>query len=321
MSLSTLPPESAAAITAWLRNQPVCRQQLEVSNKPVTRVEAPNAAADLQRIEKFAVATPSRRSGLLLKSLQTLESQNEHRGNTAGVQHVAPPQSLSVSGCNSLGALESGQIDPLPDFDLGSLFDQDQCVFVGNRRRVETADWLPVSSTSGNKGPNSTEALVDDLSQVGRSQPAPAEGKEPTAAKSTAGSGMDRRAYPRRESDGMVSVCRRSVANRLFQQSPNLTWKLHSSTLKGRLIDVSMTGMALAMSDSLPEGTPISMQISSRSMDRTTDVTGHVLRCMPIEGPIADGEPRWRMVCQLDSRLSFEQVHSLGKQMFAYTMV
>lgn len=322
MSLSTLPAESAAVIAEWLRRQPTIR-----GRKPApqaTGEEGRGAALEAQSRTGELVAEPPkpRKTGVLLASLKKLNAP-------AAAEVVAPPpapvSSLKASPQNKetrppAPQPEAEHIDPLPEFDLCSFLEQDHCVFVGNRRQNQTVDWLPVATKSVLQNPSPAAAIVADLApQVCPETKAPA--PAPEAARTPSSKGMDRRAYPRRDSDGVVTVCRRSVGNRLLQRSPNLSWNLHASELKGRLIDVSMTGMALTLAEPLPEGTPVSLQVSSRSLDRPAEVTGRVLRCIAIDKRDGDEDSGWRLVCQLDDRLTFEQVHSLGKQMFAYTMV
>ena len=324
MSPSTLPAESAAVIAEWLRRQPTIRGRKPAPQATGEEGPVASPAAELGVGELAAEPPKPRKTGLLVASLKKL---NAPASPVSPAPAAPPAASLKGSPQNKENRPptpqpESEHIDPLPEFDLCSFLEQDHCVFVGNRRPSQTADWLPVATKSVVPNPSPAAAIVADLAPhvcPGTDPASPAPTPEPPRASNSIG--MDRRAYPRRDSDGVVTVCRRSVGNRLFQRSPNLSWNLHASELKGRLLDVSMTGMALTLSEPLPEGTPVSLQVTSRSLDQPAEVTGRVLRCIALDKRDGDEESGWRLVCQLDDRLTFEQVHSLGKQMFAYTMV
>lgn len=324
MSLSTLPAESVSAITQWLRNQPVGRRLERDLEARDDRQKDSSRGAEQFREQSVIPTRKSRRPNVLLKTLQSLQSSNQRRRPTADTPTKSEETPLRRTQLNpgekspSAPQRKTEHIDPLPDFDIGCLLDRDHCVFVGNLGRTRSADGPPLTPSAS----AATEALIDDLSLPVQSPPQALDQESPVVpSKSASSQGMDRRAYPRRDSDGIVSVCLRAASNRLFQRSPDISWKLHATALRGRLIDVSMTGMAFSLSEPLPEGAPVSLQVTSRSLDAPAQITGYVLRCTPTEEKDIEGNDQWRLVCQLDGRLSFEQVHSLGKQMFAYTMV
>jgi hypothetical protein len=227
-------------------------------------------------------------NGLLLKSLQALKTVGTRQADGVSGQAVVGLSQVhrAQPTPQGLDAEHGEHIDPLPEFSGRCSIEQDDhCVIVG---KAGTSAHSPETASSA------------ALASSGREE---------------ASGGMDRRAYPRRESDGFVTVCRRSSPSRLHCNSPELPWKIHASTLKGALIDVSVTGIALSLSEPLPTNAPLLLQVSSRHLAEPLEVAGSVLRCTALDGG------QWRIICQLESRLTFEQVHLLGKQMFACAMV
>lgn len=80
-------------------------------------------------------------------------------------------------------------------------------------------------------------------------------------------------------------------------------------------MDVSMSGAALRMAEPLDQGEIILLRLSNRRFDVSVDRKATVLRCLP------DGEGSWKIVCQYDSKLTFEQVDVLGKGLFISRLV
>jgi len=126
-------------------------------------------------------------------------------------------------------------------------------------------------------------------------------------------SAMDRRKLPRRESECIVSVCPCRSEERLTGE--RISWLLHSAKTKGRLIDVSMSGVAFHLMESLPAGSRILLRIANRTLDKQVDTQAEVLRSRPAP----DGG--WDLVCRFQKNLSFEQIHTVGHRLFAATIV
>lgn len=123
----------------------------------------------------------------------------------------------------------------------------------------------------------------------------------------------ERRAFPRRESGCIVAVCLLSPEEALTPQQ--ISWQLHAGRLTGRMVDVSMNGIALELPYSLEANTRLHMRISNRQLLQNLDISGSVLRST------AHGEGVWNVICQLDRKLTFEQIHTIGKHLFASTIV
>lgn len=125
--------------------------------------------------------------------------------------------------------------------------------------------------------------------------------------------GRDRRAFPRRESGCQVAVCIQSSDNNLTSQQ--VDWQLHAGRMVGRLVDVSMNGLAFQLDRALDAETKVYLRISNRHLQQTLDTSGAVVRSKPTD----DGQ--WTIVCRLEKNLTFEQIHTIGKQLFASTIV
>ncbi len=125
--------------------------------------------------------------------------------------------------------------------------------------------------------------------------------------------GADRRKLPRREGDCLVTICPHASAERLSHEK--ISWILHSGKIKGRLIDVSMSGIALSLGEKLADNTKVYLRITNRVLDKYVDAAATVLRCCP------DGEAVWNIVCRFDKNLSFQQIHLIGRSLFASTIV
>lgn len=136
---------------------------------------------------------------------------------------------------------------------------------------------------------------------------------DPASGRDHAPNPRDRRAHPRRESGCQVAVCARSSQTNLTPQ--HIEWALHAAELKGRLIDVSMSGLAMELAEPIEAQTRVYMRISNRNLDRKIDTCAKILRC------VANGSGQWNIVCRLEKNLSFEQLHFLGKHLFASTIV
>jgi len=123
----------------------------------------------------------------------------------------------------------------------------------------------------------------------------------------------DRRAFPRHEGACSVSVARTPVGTTAPPQEQS--WLLHASQLKGRLLDISMNGIAISLPVSIEQGETILLRLSNPRLDRTLDTAAEVVRS---EG---DDQGCYRIVCRFHRRLTLEQVNCFGKSLFPSQLV
>lgn len=128
-----------------------------------------------------------------------------------------------------------------------------------------------------------------------------------------AGSGIDRRKLPRRESECQVVVCPCTTEDRLT--ADRISWLLHAAQLKGTLVDVSMSGISLCLAEPLAADSKILLRITNRTIDEHVDTSAVVLRSQATP----DGD--WNIVCRFNKNLTFEQIHVVGRSLFAATIV
>lgn len=147
-------------------------------------------------------------------------------------------------------------------------------------------------------------AASPDVPNATTREPQPFHSAEP-AIDSTE---SDRRAYPRRDSGCSVSVARSAENGATNPQMA--AWQLHSSQLKGALLDISMNGVAFLIPEPLAEDEDLFLRLSNRSFDKQIDTSARVVRIFP------DADEQWKIVCKFHKRLSFEQVHDFGRHLF-----
>ena len=113
--------------------------------------------------------------------------------------------------------------------------------------------------------------------------------------------------------ESAVLVCPYRGNHRLSPE--RIAGLLKAAGTRGRLVDVSMSGAALHLAEAFPSNTRIAIRVYSRAPGNYVDASATVLRCRQ------DEEAGWHVVCRFDKNLTFEQIHLVGQDLFASTIV
>lgn len=127
----------------------------------------------------------------------------------------------------------------------------------------------------------------------------------------TAEPGSDRRQYPRHLSSGKVTVCPIEKDSLCYPQA--LDWQMHSSQLRGTIMDISMNGVAIVLDKPVRVGTSVAMVLDWFHVAEEVQTRGHVIRSAEIQE--TNPSQLWLITVQLDRRLTFEQVRTLGHRL------
>ena len=132
----------------------------------------------------------------------------------------------------------------------------------------------------------------------------------PTPAQHAARPVNDRRAFPRRTSGCIACVCRISQADGGMVTPQEQEWQLHSSRLRGELLNISMNGVSFMLSESLPIDEVVVLRLTNVILDRSIDVNSQVLRVAPMDAG------NWRITCRFCENLTFKQINEFGRSLF-----
>ena len=171
----------------------------------------------------------------------------------------------------------------------------------------------PAAPTNG-----STANLIDSVLAVNELDPLPfVNRRDALPTRCTRRMKSDSHEPALGKDEGEVLVCPHRGNGRLSPERLGrlLSTGLSTEGLRGRLIDVSMSGVAIHLAEALPGETRIGIRISSRTPGKSVDAAATVLRSRQ------EGTTGWSVVCRFDKNLTFEQIHLVGQDLFASTIV
>jgi hypothetical protein len=181
---------------------------------------------------------------------------------------------------------EVTELDPLPFLNRREFRAEINCTSGQSRSFIAAGNILPDSLESAQTDPGALAPAVID-------------------------SGCQ--SLPRVDRDDRVLAC--PCPGQVRAGSERMTRLLLAAQTRGRVVDVSMSGVALVLTGKFTPGSRIAIRISNRSGGKLVDLTAAVLRCRQ------DGEGGWDVVCRFDKNLTFEQIHLIGENLFASTIV
>jgi hypothetical protein len=85
--------------------------------------------------------------------------------------------------------------------------------------------------------------------------------------------------------------------------------------LRGRLLDLSLGGLAMNLSDPAAPGTILHLRISSPDSRQAVEIRGNAIRCQQA------GDGGFQVVCRLERLLSFAEIREIGRELFASAIV
>jgi len=137
-------------------------------------------------------------------------------------------------------------------------------------------------------------------------------GAETLLNRSSNAAASDRRRFPRRESQSGVLVHCPEDPETAAPQS--LEWLLHSTALRGKLVDICMQGVSFRLGQPIVVGQAITLRLANNRLDSSLDTPATVIRSTPIGNC-------WKIVCRFEKNLTYEQIHDLGRYLFTSTTV
>lgn len=128
---------------------------------------------------------------------------------------------------------------------------------------------------------------------------------KPDSAEAKSAAVSDRRRFPRHESGCVVSVCQ--CGQTIPLNRVTWKWRLHASRMRGDLLDISMSGLAIMLAEQLPVDEHILLRIRNPRMDQSIDCGARVIRTIAAEGG-------WKTVCEFQEPLTLDTIHCVARR-------
>lgn len=121
--------------------------------------------------------------------------------------------------------------------------------------------------------------------------------------------GLERRRFPRRQSECEVALIGRQETHELTPQETD--WLLRPSRQVGRLLDISQTGLCMLLDVDVAVGSEVLLRISNHQLNRHVDNAAKVVRSQPA------GHGRVCVHCQVLQDFTLDQLQDLGRPQIA----
>lgn len=155
--------------------------------------------------------------------------------------------------------------------------------------------------------------LAAALSRLAETPPQPVSIREPKRTPRAAKpmTAEDRRAFPRRDSSCRVWITR--AASLAPQQ--NAQWLMHTSRLRGEMLDLSMNGISFLLSENLDAEEMLFVRLENPHFSSQIDTVARVIRTSEV------GDGRWKVVCRFLKNLSFDEAYEFARHVGAHQVV
>ncbi len=118
-------------------------------------------------------------------------------------------------------------------------------------------------------------------------------------------SGEDRRAFPRRQSECLVTVLHRCETQHLKPRETDCL--LQNGRLVGRLLDISQTGLCLMLGEVIADNSELVLRISNQHLNRHVDASAQVIHSQHA------GHGRFSIHCRVLRDFNLSELQDLGR--------
>ncbi len=236
-----------------------------------------------------------------------------HENDSPLSQRISPPMRHISRFEKAILSLESQILTT-------ATFDAPQNLALETRQHLATDELVPeefdlsasvaTAESEFDLETNNSETGIDSNLSPADTPSMPSESM-PAASIPSTSQGEDRRQYPRHLSSGKVTVC--LIEKDSLCYPPTLDWQMHSSQLRGTIMDISMNGVAIVLDQPIRVGTSVAMVLDWFHAAEEVQTRGHVIRSAEIQE--TSPSRLWLITVQLDRRLTFEQVRTLGHRL------